>query len=1093
MNYIRGAVNAISAPYQYYKDLPPINPSTLTGAIDVIVIKRPLDDGDIELACSPFHVRFGKLQVLRPAEKKVNVSVNGHPIPFDMKIGDAGEAFFVFETEGEIPDDLVTSPILAATRSPEAKDVSVPIDNFGAKQHEDSITKTEEKEDMQEPEFLDLNATATTKDTNELSLSKPPLPSPPATPPPVAAETSSLLSSTGTQMNPLGEVDNALRVSDSEVHPPDVLYQSDMALDMSGYHSHGREASDRTVTSESTRSPSPEHSPFSPSVRPKSISLLKTAFPVQRATSEPPPDFDEQRGVVDPDHTPVQEYSWEWGGFPQPSPLRTAFPKASRLDHKGKNKAALDLVLPSYLEEELSTKDDSSIIRSHSVPLEVDGSPRTIRPELSTVDDRDGEGPGPGGFGSGGRLTAIREDPTKFQVWIEGKVIEFELSIVESDQRGSKVFDGGDEVEAARLFDSGKIDYSRLLRDDTVVRDDKLVIKWVGGQFITRSDGSPLMEALCLWRDAALQDYYTDPPALPTPQPSPTYEEEPFSSSSSSDEEQKMASPKSVELSRKPTSSSWVRWWSRSRDKDEELKSQRSRPVLRGSTSVPLNAAVKSSSMPKPRTHAPSVSAPAITPPPGQALQPSGSDLEAALRVKIVESRRKYAKTLRLSSDQLKSLDLKSGANTITFSLSTTGVPVCTARIFVWDSTDHVVVSDIDGTITKSDGLGHIFTMIGRDWTHLGVAKLYTDITRNGYKIMYLTSRAIGQADSTRDYLKGIKQNDYQLPEGPVIMSPDRLMASLHREVIMRKPEVFKMACLRDIQRLFGDASRSPFYAGFGNRITDALSYRSVNIPSARIFTIDSSGEVKMELLELAGYKSSYIHMTDLVDQMFPPINRKWTPEFTDFNYWKIPVQEFALPDLTPPSPALSARSDTSNQSTLARIRNFSLVGSRQSNNMKQFALPPPTTEMVRRDRDNRSSHLRQMSSLERLSSTFAAFTQSSPVDESGMSASPASRSSSSTFLDSGSEDGAEDGEDGAFKPRTRARSRSITSMPGSLDDMHFGLDDDDDDDDVNGDVEEGYGYDGGEEGPENEEEAAEEAFDEDFFATGEMKHVPFL
>ena len=71
--------------------------------------------------------------------------------------------------------------------------------------------------------------------------------------------------------------------------------------------------------------------------------------------------------------------------------------------------------------------------------------------------------------------------------------------------------------------------------------------------------------------------------------------------------------------------------------------------------------------------------------------------------------------------------------------------------------------------------------MIGRDWTHLGVAKLYTDICRNGYKIMYLTSRAIGQADSTRDYLKGINQNNYQLPEGPVIMSPDRLIASLHR------------------------------------------------------------------------------------------------------------------------------------------------------------------------------------------------------------------------------------------------------------------------------------------------------------------------
>jgi phosphatidate phosphatase LPIN len=91
MNYIWGAVNAISAPYQYYRDL---NPSTLTGAIDVIVIRRPVAQDDAtsgtstleyshnegsstedanrtELVCSPFHVRFGKWQVLRPAEKKV--------------------------------------------------------------------------------------------------------------------------------------------------------------------------------------------------------------------------------------------------------------------------------------------------------------------------------------------------------------------------------------------------------------------------------------------------------------------------------------------------------------------------------------------------------------------------------------------------------------------------------------------------------------------------------------------------------------------------------------------------------------------------------------------------------------------------------------------------------------------------------------------------------------------------------------------------------------------------------------------------------------------------------------------------------------
>jgi len=83
MNYIRGAVYAISAPYQYYKELAPLNPSTLTGAIDVIVVRRPTDDGtDVELVSSPFHVRFGKWQVLRPADKKVR-AFRTTPKPLD--------------------------------------------------------------------------------------------------------------------------------------------------------------------------------------------------------------------------------------------------------------------------------------------------------------------------------------------------------------------------------------------------------------------------------------------------------------------------------------------------------------------------------------------------------------------------------------------------------------------------------------------------------------------------------------------------------------------------------------------------------------------------------------------------------------------------------------------------------------------------------------------------------------------------------------------------------------------------------------------------------------------------------------------------
>ena len=192
--------------------------------------------------------------------------------------------------------------------------------------------------------------------------------------------------------------------------------------------------------------------------------------------------------------------------------------------------------------------------------------------------------------------------------------------------------------------------------------------------------------------------------------------------------------------------------------------------------------------------------------------------------------------------------------------------------------------------------------MLGRDWTHVGVAKLYTDIAANGYNILYLTSRSVGQADTTRAYLHGITQEGYKLPKGPVILSPDRTIAALRREVYLRKPEVFKMACLRDIQTLFSPRP-NPFYAGFGNRFTDALSYRSVNIPSNRIFTINSNAEVSLDLLTLNMYKSSYVTMREVVDHFFPPVSLLIAgggEEFTDFNFWRdtpLDLDEFSASD----------------------------------------------------------------------------------------------------------------------------------------------------------------------------------------------------
>lgn len=108
----------------------------------------------------------------------------------------------------------------------------------------------------------------------------------------------------------------------------------------------------------------------------------------------------------------------------------------------------------------------------------------------------------------------------------------------------------------------------------------------------------------------------------------------------------------------------------------------------------------------------------------------------------------------------------------------------------MWQHNDKIVISDIDGTITRSDVMGQVMPIFGKDWTHKGVTRFFTNIAKNGYRMAYLTARAIGQSEQTRKFILKVQQGQETLPLGPVIMSPDRLIPALKREVIHRKPQV---------------------------------------------------------------------------------------------------------------------------------------------------------------------------------------------------------------------------------------------------------------------------------------------------------------
>ena len=96
---------------------------------------------------------------------------------------------------------------------------------------------------------------------------------------------------------------------------------------------------------------------------------------------------------------------------------------------------------------------------------------------------------------------------------------------------------------------------------------------------------------------------------------------------------------------------------------------------------------------------------------------------------------------------------LNPGKNSIKFKVLNKNTSI-DGNIYFWKHDDKIVISDIDGTVTKSDALGHLLPRFRcTDWAHEGIANLYTNIASNGYKLIYLSSRPIGLSENTKNYI----------------------------------------------------------------------------------------------------------------------------------------------------------------------------------------------------------------------------------------------------------------------------------------------------------------------------------------------------
>jgi hypothetical protein len=82
---------------------------------------------------------------------------------------------------------------------------------------------------------------------------------------------------------------------------------------------------------------------------------------------------------------------------------------------------------------------------------------------------------------SSGRIRADETEPTKYILELEGYEVGFELSIVDDGDDLSH-FHELDTIGAALVFDKAQVSFQSFLDDESIVRNEMLIIRWAGSR-----------------------------------------------------------------------------------------------------------------------------------------------------------------------------------------------------------------------------------------------------------------------------------------------------------------------------------------------------------------------------------------------------------------------------------------------------------------------------------------------------------------------------------------------------------------------------------------------------------------------------------
>uniref|UniRef100_A0A8C4HSH2 phosphatidate phosphatase n=1 Tax=Dicentrarchus labrax TaxID=13489 RepID=A0A8C4HSH2_DICLA len=855
MNYVgQLAGQVLVTVKELYKG---INQATLSGCIDVIVVRQP--DGTFQ--CSPFHVRFGKLGVLRSREKVIDIEINGEPVELHMKLGDNGEAFFVQETEKHneiVPAHLVTSPIPT----------------------EEALFKSREPR---------CGASVVEKSPED----------------PAAGNLQTCSSTAGKKRRRRRRKHKAEPRKEEQTTPAGGEFElCELSSDEEHSAHNGRASSLSTIKDNIEHR---QHSPLT-TLEWDSYPFSDGDWsPCTREMSEPMSPKSDSELMVKPAESMLRAEShmqWTWGEFPE----------STRVNKKDKSEPKTLTITPSentHFRVILSTEAMEEESREEERTTDpicsiVKPEPRTIKVEPCSCKVQPPEA-------SSHNTNIIKQEQDLSDLMSSSFTTETSSKPTDSPIKRKSVRKRSQHQGPEDIY----LDDLNALEPDVVARyfpkseSDQVPKHWVemgrrSGSQSPQSVGSAAADS----GTECLSDSAGDLPDVTLSLCGGVGENSEISKGT------QKSLVAAVTLIQHVSSHNCLKITLvfLLENRIQDLK------YYNWTLAAPLILSMQAFQKNLPKATEEAWVKEKMPKKSGRwwfwrksSVKQVLTQCDSALSC-ILSYRQKAAEWS--SDDETKELDavaphcdaksaslkLREGPNDVTFSITTQyqGTCRCEGTIYLWNWDDKVIISDIDGTITKSDVFGQILPQLGKDWTHQGIAKLYHSVHENGYKFLYCSARAIGMADMTRGYLHWVNDRGTLLPQGPLMLSPSSLFSAFHREVIEKKPEKFKIECLTDIKNLFFP-NTNPFYAAFGNRESDVFAYKQVGVPVCRIFTVNPKGELILE--QAKGNKTSYSRLSELVEHVFPLRSSQHSatfscPEFSSFCFWKQPIAEVCFEEL---------------------------------------------------------------------------------------------------------------------------------------------------------------------------------------------------